>query len=109
MRRSTASSSARGMIHLEISFCGHLMPSMPQFAMQIARTCPPRRRDSRAKAPLRRHPRADSAMEDGMDVMESALVSAQQIEQFARDGYLVIENLLPSETVAAVRARFAPL
>src|SRR6185369_16594752 len=44
-----------------------------------------------------------------MNVMERTLVSAEQIERFARDGYLVIERLLQPEIVAAVRARFEPL
>ena len=44
-----------------------------------------------------------------MDVLERALVGAEQVERFARDGYLVIERLLQPEIVAAVRARFEPL
>src|SRR5438552_8598623 len=44
-----------------------------------------------------------------MDDLERALVSAEQVERFARDGFVVIERLLPQDVVAAVRARFEPL
>jgi len=44
-----------------------------------------------------------------MDAIDAPRIDGRVCERFARDGYVVIERLLPPETVAALGARFAPL
>ena len=44
-----------------------------------------------------------------MQTKTRPLITAEQIEQYSRDGFLVVENLFDSETVARLIARFDPL
>lgn len=44
-----------------------------------------------------------------MQTTTRAPLSAEQIEQFHRDGFLVVENLLPSDMVDSLLKRFDPL
>src|SRR5262245_53696516 len=44
-----------------------------------------------------------------MDVIDRRRIGVDAVARFARDGYLVIEKLLPAAAVEALRRRFAPL